>query len=122
MLLTYLLNHLIRVGSLSVIDANGKCHLFEGASGPVVTIRLHDKALHHRLFINPSLALGESYTNGTLTVEDASLYDFLDLLGLNMERAGHSQLNGITGVVIRVLRRVQQFNPVGQSLLNSAKH
>lgn len=122
MLLTYMLNHLIRVGSLSVIDADGKSHLFEGTSGPAVTVRLYDKTLHHRLFFNPSLALGESYTNGTLTVEDASLYEFLELIGLNMERARLSQMNGVTGWLSWMLRRLQQFNPSGLSRLNAAKH
>ena len=68
MLVSHLLNRLIRVGSLSVINAYGHTHLFEGSEGPVVTVRLHDRAFHHRLFTNPSLALGEANTNGTLTV------------------------------------------------------
>jgi len=45
MLVSHLLNRLIRVGSLSVIDAYGHTHLFKGSEGPAVTVRLHDRAL-----------------------------------------------------------------------------
>lgn len=122
MLLSHLLNRLIRVGSLSVIDAYGNTHLFEGTKGPAVTVRLHDKALHHRLFTNPPLTLGEAYTNGTLTVEDADLYDFLDLIGRNMELSGLSHLKGTTGWISWLLRRLQQWNPAGWARLNAARH
>ncbi len=122
MLLSQLLNRLIRVGTLRVIDANGITHLYQGAKGPSVTVRLHDKALHHRLYTNPPLALGEAYTNGTLTVEDATLYDFMDLIGRNMNHAGVSQLRGATGWLYRALRRFQQFNPKGWSRFNVAHH
>ena len=122
MLLSLLLNRLIRVGILRIIDANGRTHLFQGADGPAVTVRLHDKALHHRLYTNPPLAMGEAYTNGTLTIEDATLYDFLDLIGRNMNLAGLSQLKGASGWLHWALRRFQQFNPRGWSRFNVASH
>jgi len=122
MLVSHLLNRLIRVGSLSVINAYGHTHLFEGSEGPAVTARLHDRALHHRLFTNPSLALGEANTNGTLTVKDADLYDFLDLIGRNMELSGLSHLKGTTGWINWLLRRLQQWNTAGWSRFNAARH
>ena len=122
MLVSHLLNRLIRVGSLSIIDAYGHTHLFKGSEGPAVTVRLHDRALHHRLFTNPSLALGEAYTNGTLTVNDADLYDFLDLIGRNMELSGLSHLKGTTGWINWLLRRLQQWNTAGWSRFNAARH
>ena len=122
MLVSHLLNRLIRVRSLSVIDAYGHTHLFKGSEGPAVTVRLHDRALHHRLFTNPSLALGEAYTNGTLTVKDADLYDFLDLIGRNMEISGLSHLKGTTGWINWLLRRLQQWNTAGWLHFNAARH
>ncbi|NQU61416.1 MAG: class I SAM-dependent methyltransferase [Rhodospirillales bacterium] len=122
MLLSHLLNRLIRVGSLSVVDANGKTHLFEGAPGPAFTVRLHDKSLHWRLFTNPPLALGESCTDGTLTVEGAALYDFLDFIGRNMAHVGRLSLYGTTGWADWMLRRFQQFNPAGWAKFNVAHH
>ena len=76
-----LLKHLIREGRLTVIDAGGQRHVYEGASpGPSVTIRIRDRAAQRRLFLDPELRLGEAYMDGALTVEEGSVYDFLDLV------------------------------------------
>src|SRR3546814_2722846 len=86
MLARKLLERVVRDGSLTVIDANGKTHRFGGAPGPKATIRLHDRALHHKLFFNAKLHIGEAYMDGSLTLEDGtSLYDFLDLCGSNID-------------------------------------
>jgi len=74
------------------------------------------------LFTNPSLALGEAYTNGTLTIKDADLYDFLDLIGRNMELSGLSHLKGTTGWINWLLRRLQQWNTAGWLRFNAARH
>ena len=80
MLASKLLRSLMTEGQLTVIDAAGVSHVFAGRPGPAVTVRLHNRALHHRLLLNPKLAVGEAYMDGTLTIEDASLYDLIDLL------------------------------------------
>jgi cyclopropane-fatty-acyl-phospholipid synthase len=74
------------------------------------------------LFTNPSLALGEAYTNGTRTVKDADLYDFLDLIGRNMEISGLSHLKETIGWINWLLRRLQQWNRAGRSRFNAARH
>ena len=80
---------MIRIGRLTVIDANGQRHVFGSEAEPAVTVRLHDPKLHWKLALNPGLHAGEAWMNGTLTVEDgASLYDFLDLFGRNLGPAG----------------------------------
>ena len=55
MLVAKYLDNIIRVGTLTVFDAHGKAHCFQGAEGPAVTVRLHDKALHWKLFFDPQL-------------------------------------------------------------------
>jgi len=124
MLLARLLKHLIRVGTLTVIDAAGRPHRFQGGTaGPSVTVRLHDRRLHRLLFYNPDLHAGEAYTNGTLTVEDASLYDFLELIGRNVELAGgfHPLTDGARWMD-KLFRRLHQFNPAGWARSNVAHH
>jgi cyclopropane-fatty-acyl-phospholipid synthase len=122
MLLSHLLNRLIKVGSLSVIDAGGKSHHFHGTGTPWVTIRLHDRRLHHRLFFNPRLALGEAYMDGQLTVEDADLYGFLDLIGKNMRHTGQITLLGPLGFLGRMGRRLMQRNTPRGARVNVAHH
>lgn len=76
-----LLNRVIQEGRLTVIDADGDSHVYQGdRPGPVSTIRMHDKAVQRRLFLNPELRLGEAYMDGALTVEEGDIYDFLDLV------------------------------------------
>ncbi|MBM3950076.1 MAG: class I SAM-dependent methyltransferase [Rhodospirillales bacterium] len=122
-LLSRLLTHLIRVGTLTVTDAGGGRHVFSGAPGPAVAIRLHDPALPRRLFFNPSLALGEAYTDGTLTIENGgSLYNLLDLLCLNVGRVGLHPFNRARIAIERLFRRFDQFNPITKARANVAHH
>src|ERR1043166_7002483 len=87
MLFARLLDHLITVGTLRIIAPNGQLHIFSGTPTPAVTIRIHTPALGRKLFFNPRLHLGEAYMDGTLTIEDGTLYDLLDLLSHNIEVA-----------------------------------
>jgi hypothetical protein len=47
-----LLERLITVGELTVVDADNRTHRFGNReTGPAITIRLHDRSLHYRLFL-----------------------------------------------------------------------
>ncbi len=122
MLVAKMLNHLIRVGTLGVIDVAGRTHRFGTGSAPSLTVRLHDRALHWKLFFSPELHAGEAYMDGTLTVEDGSLYDFLELMTMNMGTAGYHPFYRAVEGVARVVRHVQQFNPIGRARGNVARH
>lgn len=123
MLLGRYLQPIMRVGRLTVIDAGGQPHSYGPGGQPDITIRLHDAALHWKLFLRPELNAGEAYTNGTLTVENASLYDFLDLMGRNFAAAGRpSPLRRAALHGSRLLRPLRQFNPLGRSRRNAAHH
>jgi cyclopropane-fatty-acyl-phospholipid synthase len=122
MLLAHLLGHLITIGTLRVIDADGRNHVFSGAPGPEVTIRLHDPALYRKLFFNPRLYAGEAYMDGTLTVEGGTIYDFLDLVSWNMERAPRHPFRPIYAGFGKFLRGLQQYNPIHRSRANVAHH
>ena len=122
MLLAHLLRHLMVQGTLRVIDAGGQTHTFSGSSGDSVTIRLHDRKLERQLFFNPRLRLGEAYMDGRLTIEDGSLYDFLDLVASNIELAPRSVLTPLYNGFGRAFRTFQQYNPVGRAQQHVAHH
>jgi cyclopropane-fatty-acyl-phospholipid synthase len=122
MLLAHLLGHLITIGTLRVIDADGRMHVFSGAPGPEVTIRLRDPALNRKLFFNPRLYAGEAYMDGTLTVEGGTIYDFLDLVSWNMERAPRHPFRPFYAGFGKFLRGLQQYNPIHRSRANVAHH
>ena len=44
----------VKVGTLTVIDADGETHVFGGSRpGPAVTMRISDASLYRKLFFNP---------------------------------------------------------------------
>ncbi len=124
MLLTRMLNHLIGMGSLTVVDANGVIHGFGAneTTRPGLTVRLHDKSLHHSLFLRTQMIAGEAYTNGTMTIENGTIYDLLALIGRNVERADWHAFNKFTEACCRLVRRAYQFNPLAKSRQNVAHH
>src|SRR5262249_14168090 len=113
----------VRVGTLRIIDAGGKTHVFEGsADGPLVTMRLHDRSLYHKLFFNPELHAGEAYMDGRLTFENSSLRDFINLFSLNRLQLGSYPLQKFLRPIPRARRTIQQANPIGQARENVAHH
>jgi len=116
-----LLDHLITVGTLRV-QVPGQDFVFSGAPGPSVTMRLHDRSVARKLFLNPRLHLGEAYMDGTLTIEDATLYDLLDLLVINIERAPMHPLRPFYAGFGNFLRSLQQYNPMSRARANVAHH
>jgi cyclopropane-fatty-acyl-phospholipid synthase len=122
MLASHFFRHLIRVGTLTVVDAYGKTHRFAGAPGPAATLRLHDRALHHRILLNPYLAVGEAYMDGTLTVEDGTIYDALDLAGRNVAALDSFPLQRLQDWAMRTLRALHTYNPIARAHRNVAHH
>jgi cyclopropane-fatty-acyl-phospholipid synthase len=122
MLLSYLLRHLVRRGTLRVVDSRGETQIFAGEAGPTVTVRLKEPRLGRQLFFNPRLKLGEAYMDGTLTIEDCSLYDFLDFIGLNIMLAPPSLLRPLYNGFGCAFRAYQQYNPLGRAQKNAAHH
>src|SRR5262249_55479753 len=115
MLLARLLERVINIGWLRIVDAGGIVHSFAGSPGPSVTIRLHDAALHWKLAARPRLYFGKAFMDGTLTVEEGSLYDLIDLLAVNTEALPEGPLARILNGSFGALRRIHQYNPLGRA-------
>ena len=110
-------------GTLRIIDARGKRHEYSGTPGPEVTIRLHDKALHYKLFWNPRVAVGEAYMDSTLTMEDGGqIIDLIDLVGANLNKLEANQAIKIRNFLTLLVRPLQQHNPIDKSRKNVAHH
>ena len=123
MLAGVLLKVLMKQGVLRLIDAHGKLHEFSGAPGPTVTIRLHDKSLHNKLFWNPRLAVGEAYMDGSLTIENgATVFDFIDLVGHNIHLLDENNVIRVRNWLTQFVRPFQQHNPIGRAQKNVAHH
>lgn len=122
MMVARLFERLVQCGDLTLIDAHGGRHRFGDGSGPPVTIRLIDPALHRRLVLKPRLAFGEAYMDGSLRVEQGDLLDVLSLLMTNADRQGERGILHLYSRLDALWRRMQQFNPAARSRRNVAHH
>jgi len=64
----------------------------------------------------------DAYMNGSLTIEEGSLYDFLDILTLNEEGSPGARLMWLGDIAGRVLRYIHQYNPVHRARRNVEHH
>lgn len=121
-LLSSMLSKFVQKGTLRVIDASGKTHLFQGGPGPDVTMRLHEKSLPRKMFFKPELTVGEGYMDGTITFENSTLRDFLYLFSINRLSLGSYPLQKFLRAFSKKMKSIQQFNPVGKAQQNVAHH
>jgi len=107
----------VEAGRLVIIDVDGSERRLEGSrEGPHATIRLHDQTLMRKLLFKPDLYLGEGYMDGALTIEEGTLYDFIEFCGINLTgRAVDPKLSA-------VFRKSEQKNVVGKAMANVAHH
>jgi cyclopropane-fatty-acyl-phospholipid synthase len=112
----------IHTGSITLIGPKGDRHVCAGEPGPHATIRLYDPALQRKILLNPTLAVGEAYMDGTLTIEEGTLYDFLDICTLNLEHLFDLPYYGLINGVSRLSRGLAQLNPISRSRQNVAHH
>lgn len=123
-LLSGLLRSFIKRGQMRVYDAAGTLHTFgSGDDGPTVTIRLHDKKLYRSLFLNPELAAGEAYMDGSLSMEEGSTcYDFMFLFSINRAPLGAHPVQNLLRKGWKAFRRHQQKNSVERAKAQARHH
>jgi cyclopropane-fatty-acyl-phospholipid synthase len=122
MLWSVLLKYLVKTGDLTVMDAGGVTHHFGDGGQPKSVVRLHDKALHRKLFFYSELYLGEAYMDGTLTLEEGDLHDFLTILATNFAVSKPTLPERIAEKLLPITQKIQQYNPLGVALKNVAPH
>ena len=123
MLFGVLLDRIIKRGSLTIVDAAGHEQTVGDGSGEAIVVRLHSRALHTSLVLNPYLKLGEAYMDGTLTVDAPhTIYDFLDLTIGNLGTEFAHPLARAVYLLRRAKRGFDQYNPLGRARENVAHH
>ncbi len=122
MLLSRLLERVVHIGTIRIIDADGKEHVYTGSDNPEVTIRLRDKSLHRKLFFNPCLYIGEAYMDGTLTIEKGTLLDFLGIVARNLMLTKNIPMYSTYQRISCMFRFWQQYNPISRARAHAASH
>ena len=121
--LSHMLKRFVQKGRLTVVDHEGKNHVFGGTKpGPEATMKITDPKLYQGLFINPELNMGEAYMDGRVTFPGSGLRSFLTLFSVNRLSLGNYPLQKALKTVSKGLKRLQQANPIGQAQKNVAHH
>ncbi len=108
-----LLKSPIRFGRLTVIDPDGRHHVLSGpADGPQATIRVGDPRVLRRMLFLPDPYLGEGYMDGSVTIEEGTLYDVLDFCARNLP----------VGVSPNPSSDAGKANVIGKAQANAAHH
>ncbi len=79
-LLRYFLGQFVRRGSMTFTTASGAKFTCGDGTGRPVSVRFLTARTERRILLNPELALGEAYMDGTFVVEDGSIADALAIL------------------------------------------
>jgi cyclopropane-fatty-acyl-phospholipid synthase len=116
------LKHIVKRGTLTVIDSAGEVHSFGDSTGKTVAFRLTNRPTEIKLALYPEFQLGESYMNGTLVMEEGSIGELLTLFLSNFEAARDFPTLKWPHRVRRLFKRLHQINPVPRAKRNVAHH
>jgi cyclopropane-fatty-acyl-phospholipid synthase len=121
--LQVVLRSFIRRGSLRVTTARGTTFELGDGTGAPVAVRFTTRSAEGAILLDPELAVGESYMNGTLVIERGSIAAFLALAMSQWTHASRPRLWMRAQWLVRyVWRRLAQFNPPARSRNNVAHH
>lgn len=113
------------MGTLKIIDTQGKTHTYMGqALGIQSALRLHNKKIERQMIWQPEMALGEGFMDGSITIEEGSLYDLLDLATQNL-RLNANRIGLFTKLfygLARILSRMEEYNPINLAHKRISQH
>jgi cyclopropane-fatty-acyl-phospholipid synthase len=119
-LLRYFLQQFIRRGAMTFTTAGGVKFSCGDGTGEPVAVRFLTADAERSVLLNPELALGEVYMDGTFVVEQGSIADVLAIL---MDQPEILPRNAKLQWWLRYLvRHVRQFNPRRRARNNVAHH
>jgi cyclopropane-fatty-acyl-phospholipid synthase len=119
-LLRYFLDQFIRRGAMTFTTASGAKFSCGDGTGNPVSVRFLTTEAERRVLLNPELALGEVYMEGSFVVENGSIADALAVL---MDQPEILPRWARLQWWLRYLaRHARQFNPPTRSKNNVAHH
>jgi len=119
-LLRYFLQQFIRRGAMTFITASGAKFSCGDGTGEPVSVRFLTTDAERRVLLNPELALGEVYMEGTFVVENGSIAGALAILMDQPEIL--PRWAKLQWWLRYLVRHVRQFNPRRRSKNNVTHH
>lgn len=124
-MLEHSLLEFIQIGKLTIISPRGTMHF---GRTPInephldVVVKLTGILTPVKLALYPDRYLGECYMDGTLTIEQGTLTDLLDIIGRNLNLRRRTERNWFAKATTAILRRVSQYNSRRTARRNVAHH
>src|SRR5438270_13406884 len=119
-LLRYFLKQFIRRGSMTFTTASGAKFTCGDGTGEPVSARFLTTDTERRILLNPELALGETYMEGTFVVEQGSIADTMAILMDQPEIL--PRWAKLQWWLRYLVRHAKQFNVRGRSKNNVERH
>src|ERR1700754_2967437 len=119
-LLRYFLGQFIRRGTMIFTTASGAKFTCGDGTGKPVAVRFMTPDAERRVLLNPELALGEGYMEGTFVVENGSIADALAILLDQPDIL--PRWARLQWWLRYFVRHAQQFNPPARAKANVARH
>lgn len=117
------LRRLIRNGNLAVSIGDGPEMPFGNGQGHKVTVRIDDSSTVRRLILDAELAVGESYTDGRLSIDGDDLQGLLGIVMRNFRQTDDLPAAARFLAGLRYIRRgLDQANPEVRARRNVAHH
>ena len=120
LLLDLVLRRFVTRGTLRIGFPDGTTRRY-GQGDPVVGLRIVDRAIENGLLLNPGLAFGEAYMDGTLVPVGCSLYELLEFCLVNAQHGFHPGV-ALSGRLREARRAITQYNPAPRARRNVAHH
>ncbi|NAZ37622.1 cyclopropane-fatty-acyl-phospholipid synthase family protein [Rubellimicrobium sp. CFH 75288] len=121
-MLDAMLRRLMRRGALVVTMPDGRARRYGEPSAAAPHVRITDEATIRRLALNPELALGEAYMDGTLVIEEDDLHGFLAAVIRNSSGPGQAGWLGLRRAAAGSVRRLRSLNNRLRAQRNVAHH
>jgi cyclopropane-fatty-acyl-phospholipid synthase len=119
-LLRFFLDRFIRRGSITFTTASGKTFTCGDGTGEPTRVRVTTKEAGRQLLLDPEMALGETYMDGTFVVEQGTI---ADVLAIVLDQPDMTPRWAKLQWWLRYLvRNIQQFNPRKRSRSNVERH
>ena len=123
MILARVFSNIYRESGIILIDSNGQKYICGNPKKDnPITVKLIKENLNWKLILDPELEFPEAYMRGEITIENASLKEFLMDLVKNLGRREVNSASYISKRIFQLWRYLSNFNLPGKSRKNVEHH
>ncbi|ABQ29065.1 SAM-dependent methyltransferase [Acidiphilium cryptum] len=123
LIIDYHLRRLIKTGTVEIFWPDGSWTRYGDGQFPRAALEIKSAATARRLVINPDLAMGEAYMDGTLKPVECTVYDVLRVFMSNTELYDRGTfIMRIRRIFRRIYRTFSQANSKIRSMRNVKHH